>query len=314
MGDVDQDGKLETVLMSPHSVEIYRFEQQRFYKVATVAKRSLDHFLGVDVADINGNGYPEIFITSLDAYKLYANSLVVEFDGQDFKEIVTNSRWYYRVVKHPKRGKLLLGQRLTAGGPISGEISEMVWQNSEYQPADQVMRSYRASVMGLAFGDVMNDGSEVAVTFDQNDYFRIFDLTGKRKWRGREQSGGNPLYLVMDDKTSDIRDVKYFPMRIAIQDIDGNGKLEVITVRNHRLSDLLSYRDYRQGEVQIHRWDGIGLALVSQTAKIDGYFSDFAIGDFDNDGQDEIVTALVIKTGSIVTTKPKSSVIAYELQ
>jgi hypothetical protein len=51
-----------------------------------------------------------------------------------------------------------------------------------------------------------------------------------------------------------------------------------------------------------------------KTRKLSGYFSDFAVGDFDNDGQDELVAALVLKTGSVVTTKPKSALIAYELE
>jgi hypothetical protein len=103
-------------------------------------------------------------------------------------------------------------------------------------------------------------------------------------------------------------------MRILIMDITGDGKNEVITVKNETLSELISYRLLTKGEIEVRSWDGIGLAVHWRTRKLTGYFSDFAIGDFDNDGNDELVAALVIKTGSVVLTDAKSKVIAYELQ
>jgi hypothetical protein len=45
-----------------------------------------------------------------------------------------------------------------------------------------------------------------------------------------------------------------------------------------------------------------------------GYIPDFTVGDFDNDGIDELVAALVIKEGGVVVfTEPKSTIIAIEL-
>jgi hypothetical protein len=103
-------------------------------------------------------------------------------------------------------------------------------------------------------------------------------------------------------------------MRILIDDINKDGKNEVITIKNYRLSDILSYRTYTHGEIEIRAWDGVGLAVRWHTRKLSGYLSDFGIGDFDNDGKNELVTALIIKTGSVITTEPKSALIAYELE
>jgi hypothetical protein len=88
----------------------------------------------------------------------------------------------------------------------------------------------------------------------------------------------------------------------------------VITAKNYRLSQILSVRIFKHGEMEIRSWDGIGLAVLWRTRKLSGHISDFAMGDFDNDGKDELVAALVIKTGNMATTTPKSAVITYELQ
>jgi len=314
IGDIDSDGNQETVIITEHSVEVYRLEKKRFFKVKTIADHHLDNLIGVDVADINANGYPEIFVTSLNPHRNMVNSFVLEFNGQAYTEIVTDSRWHFRVVDHPERGQILLGQRQKTSSIFTGQIYEMIWENSGYVPADKVMHPRRTNVMGFAVGDAMNDDTEVSVTYNDLDYLRISRLSGKEEWKDSEHSGRRMEYFVTSNLTSEFQEKDYYPMRIVIMDINGDGKNEVITVKNYMLSELISYRVLTKGEIEVRSWDEIGLAVYWRTRKLTGYFSDFAMGDFDNDGNDELVAALVMKTGTVVLTDAKSKVIAYELQ
>jgi len=315
LGDIDKDGKTETVMITDHSVEAYRFDNNRFLKINTMAERPHDYLIGVDVADINGNGYPEIFVTALNPSREFVRSFVLEFDGQTYVEIVNKSNWYFRTVDMPERGKILLGQKQGINSPFDDRIFELVWQNSEYDAAEPVMPPRRANVLGLASGDARNDGTDVAVVFDKLDYLRIYDSKGGEIWKDGEHSGGTPRYFQMPNLGSkDTENHAYYPMRILIRDINNDGKNDVITAKNYRLSQILSVRIFKQGEMEIRSWDGIGLAVLWRTRKLSGHISDFAIGDFDNDGKDELVAALVIKTGSVATTTPKSALTAYDLQ
>jgi len=314
IGDIDGDGKQETVIITEHSVEAYRFDNNHFLKIKILAERNLDNLIGVDVADINGNGHPEIFITSLNPHRNMVNSFVLEFDGQTYTEIVTNSRWYYRAVDYPLRGHILLGQQQEGDTPFSGQVYEMVWENNEYEPANKIMHGRRTHVLGLTYGDAMNDDVEVAVAYDNLDYLRIFSPGGKERWKDGEHSGGGAEYFILPHSTSEYEEKEYYPARIRIRDINGDGKNEVITLKNKRFSELVSFRKFTQGEIQIRSWNGVGLAVLWKTRKLKGYFSDFAIGDFNNDGDEEVVAPLVIKTGYVVGIKPKSKVIAYPLK
>jgi len=314
IGDIDRDGKQETVIITEHSVEAYRFENNRFIKIKILSQRHLDNLIGVDVADINANGYPEIFVTSLDPHRNIVNSFVLEFDGQTYTEIVTNSHWYFRVVDHPLRGQILLGQRHKSDTPFSGQIHEMVWENSGYGPVNKIMHGRRTHVLGFVHGNAMNDDVDVSLAFDNLDYLRIFNPGGKERWKDVEHSGGGMEYYVKSRGATEYTEKDYYPVRILIRDINGDGKNEVITVKNHRFSEMVSYRKFTHGEIQIRSWNGVGLAVLWRTRKLKGYFSDFAIGDFDNDGNEEVVAPLVIKSGMVVATKPKSKVIVYELQ
>ena len=160
----------------------------------------------------------------------------------------------------------------------------------------------------------MNDGSEAAVAFSDLDNLRLYSSTGREIWQDGEKSGGTLDYFDLPENgVSDLKNWAYYPMRILIKDINKNGKYNVITVKNQLLSSLISYRVFTHGEIEIRSWNGVGLAVNYHTHKLSGYFSDFGVGDFDNDGKDELVAALVIKTGSIIMSEPKSTLIAYEL-
>jgi len=314
LGDIDNDGKIETVMITDHSVETYRFDNKRFRKIKTIAERSHDYLIAVDVADINGNGYPEIFVTALNPSREFVRSFVLEFDGNTYIEIVQKSNWYFRVVQTAERGKILLGQKQGVNSPFEDRIYELAWLNSEYDAAEPLMPPRRANVLGLASGDARNDGTEVAVVFDKFDYLRIYDPKGGEIWKDGEHSGGTPRYFQLPNLGSkDTENHAYYPMRILIRDINNDGKNDVITARNYRLSEILSVRIFQHGEMEIRSWDGIGLAVLWRTRKLSGHISDFAIGDFNNDGKDELVATLIIKTGSMAMTTPKSAVIAYDL-
>jgi hypothetical protein len=292
-------------------------ENNRFYKVVELPENSTRSIIGVDVADINGNGIPEIFVTSLTAFKNSVSSFVLEYNNQNYNEIVKDSRYYFRVVDLPTRGSILFGQRqLVASGPFSSAIFEMTWHGSDYEPDNQILSSGSANLMGFAFGNVLNDGQDLAVAYDSSDHIRIFNAAGKKEWSSGEPYGGSMLHLVMPvSSPGDPGDFAYLPMRIYIMDIDGDGKNEVIAVKNFEITDrhLARFRHFSHFQIEALSWNGLGLVTAWKTQKSSGRISDFAVGDFDNDGKDELVAAVILKEGSIVGTEKKSAVIAYDL-
>ena len=319
LADVDGDGKIETVIVTPHDVQIFRFENNRFVKIIPkLSENSHQNFIGVDVADINGNGYAEIFVTSLNALKTNLTSFVLEYDGQNFNKIVKESPWYYRVVELPERGRVLFGQRQKgmSTDPFAGEIFEMAWQDADYVPENKILPPKRANLMGFTFGNAMNTGQDVVVAYDQNDFIRIIQPSGEIVWNSSERYGGSTLNFLLPKTEPDSENYLYLPMCIHIRDFDGDGKYEVIAAINYDVTKrvLERFRKFTNSQIEVLSWDGLGLSNVWQTRKISGYIRDFEIGDFNNDGNAELVAAVIMKEGSIMGTTPKSSVIAYELK
>ena len=99
LGDVDGDGKIETVVIAPHAVFVYRVASGRFQKISEMGESNNQFLTSVDIADINGNGYAEIFVTSFNAERTSVNSFVLEYDGANFVKIIEGSMIYYDAPK-----------------------------------------------------------------------------------------------------------------------------------------------------------------------------------------------------------------------
>ncbi len=317
LGDVDKDGKIEVVFITPNHIHIYRKENNTLEEVKIIEESRYKILIGIDIADINANGYPEIFITSLNSLRNSLNSMVFEWNGQDYVRIVEKSSWYYRVIQVPGGGSILLGQRNTSYDPFSGDIVEMEWRNSDYVSKKIVATSLsRSNIIGFAFGDIMNNGKPVSLGYNTNDYIQITDPSGSVIWKSSEPYGGSHIYCSMPKEEPGVENLKYLPLRLLITDSDSDGKNEVITVKNYEITGglLQKFRKFTKTHIESFSWNGLGLVTNWKTPETSGYISDFAIGDIDNDGADEIAASVILKDGAIIGTTPKSTFIMYELK
>ena len=317
LGDVDGDGNIETVIASPNHVLVYRYEKNRFFEVGITDPVKSRVIVGLDAADINGNGIPEIFVSALNAQRTGVASRVMEYDGSGFRVRVHDAPYYFRVSELPDRGSVLFGQGQRVGGsPFSSPVYEMHWDGNRYGTQNRVLPSRKANLLGFSMGDPMNSGQETILAFDPADKLRILEPSGKEIWISGSRSGGSTLFLTGEkqDKGEDLHKV-YLPMRVRIVDVEGDGQYEVAAVSNKEVTGgrLSQFRLFTKTEMVIMSWDGIGLAPVWKTRSMSGMIRDLAVGDFDNDGKNEMVGALIFKEGTTIGIKGKSAIIAMDL-
>ncbi|MDY6836410.1 MAG: VCBS repeat-containing protein [Thermodesulfobacteriota bacterium] len=315
LGDVDGDQKTEVVFITDRRVFVHRFQDQGLVKVWEKSGDRGCRYIAVDVGDVNNNGLAEIFVTNVKNPGDRLGSFVLEWDGRAFKRISEDANWYYRVADLPYQGRVLLGQKRAMDEPFADRVSALTWQNGEYQPQEPVTLPKRANLFGFAQGDVTNKGLQTTVAFDREDHLRLFSLSGDEKWRSGEVFGGSMNYVESWVKNSDIADRLYLPQRIYVLDLDGDGKQEVVVPSNEGQMGRLfaKLRSFSSGHMTSLAWNGLTLVPELQTPKLEGYISDFGIGDFDNDGAKEVVVAHVGKARIPVFGGVSSSIISYEI-
>ena len=315
LGDVDGDGKTEVVFISKQRVYVHRFENQRLFQIWEKAAKRHGRLIAVDVADVNANGRAEIFVTSLKGGGDRLDSFVLEWNGNSFQPLSEGDSWYYRVINLPDRGRVLLGQKRTMDEAFVPGVYQLAWRNGQYAPQERLTLPKGINIFGFGVGDVMNNGRQMIVAFDEGDHLRIFSRSGEEKWKSGERYGGSMNYVESWSKNEDVPDRLYLPQRIYVHDFDGDGKQEVVVASNEgTLGRLFArLRRFTSGYMASLSWSSLGLVLNRQTPKLSGYVSDFAIGDFDNDGTHEVVVAHVGKGGIPLISRAKSSIVGYEM-
>ncbi|MGB8336990.1 MAG: hypothetical protein WCE56_21030, partial [Desulfobacterales bacterium] len=214
--------------------------------------------------------------------------------------------------------RILLGQEARLYAPYLGRLYEMQWDGGAYVPGNSITTPReQLNVLGVALGDVLNAGDETLVAIDRDNRIVIASPSGEALWISGDKYGGSTLY-VNGEKTDQGQEENpiYLPTRILVRNsTEDKGKSQVIAVNNHEIMNMRwNRRDFTNAQIEAFEWDGAGLGLAWSTRKMSGIIRDFQIADFDGDGRQELVIALVTKSGSIALTTPKSTLIAYELE
>jgi hypothetical protein len=177
-------------------------------------------------------------------------------------------------------------------------------------------------------GDVRGTGKNEIITLDLMNRLTIVSEDGKPQWRSRQSFGGTNNFYDTKKKldTSAFRPQDrpsfrvYIPGRILVRNLTGDGIPQVIVNKNEFSSKLFErIRSYEKGEVYDLVWEDGALETNWKTREIDGYIADYQVKDVDNDGNEELVIAVITPTygedgiAGLVTRKLKSNIYFFKL-
>ena len=317
-GDLNNDGKVQVVAATDSSLMIYSMKGNVLALDQTLDYESYLRIVSLDIADINNNGYPEIFVSALTVHRDSLSSLVVEFDGSGYATLMDGESQYYRVIKTQEDTQVLLAQD-KGSHPFSGRIHIMTANGDTYSEEKRIRMPRGTSVLSLAKGPVRDEDGSEYVMINQHDRLVVASDSGSMEWESSAKYGGtNNMWLMPSDGSdASYRDRRYINPRIKFYDIDGDGKPNPIVVKNSEIGGgtFGQYKKFKDGNLQVMNWNGIALAPVFQTMAVQGWISDFDIADLDGDGIDELVVSVVGRTKMSILSRDKSSnILSYKLK
>jgi hypothetical protein len=320
-GDVDGDGDNEIICIDSTTVLIYGITEGgiteggiaeggitegRLVKIAELDTGVAN--IAVDAADLNGNGRWELFVTHCHGDQL--RSYVLEWQDTGLRRIAGNLRWYFRTIDTADRGRLLVGQRKGMDALFLPGIFEMGYVDDRYDDVQRLGFSRTRNVFGFAQGAVRTPAQVDIIDYSRHHYLRIRDHKGREEWTSADSYGGSANALATEaGGEPDELELRYLPSRVHVADLDSDGLKEIIAVKNEdRASTFSRLRMFKQGRLEVLKWDQVGLRPVANTPLVAKFIGDFTLGDVTGDGRPEIVAAIVQKPRNV--TGPGSSYLA----
>lgn len=328
IGDVNGDGLNETVFIDVNTIFIYQKKGNDFKLIQQLKGKRYDNYISLDVADINGNGIREIIVSSYAGQTV--DSFVVEYRNGKYETIASSLPWFLRVIQNGNSDPVLLGQRRGLDDPFDTPVYQISWSGGTYQEGPKMKIPQGLSIYGLTMDTMGGGGAERIIALNSDDYLCIFEQTAKPLskvlvfggseeflWKSEEPFGGSNTTIEPINKNStgdsDAR-TWFINTRIITYDTNKDGKREIILPKNISSSGRMfqNLKLFTNAEVYNLEWDGLGVVESWKTKKISGYIADYQFKDIDNDGENDIVLALVVSTGG--SLQGRSVIVSYSLK
>ena len=306
IGDVDGDGKNEVVIMDDHDLYVFKYDGEKLNLFQKIEAGNQYNFLTLDVADVNRNGVAEIIVSAVVEDDV--RSFILEYEQGKFRKITEKAGWFFRVLEHPKEGPTLMGQHMGSEGIPVGPIYKFVWKKKSFEKGPKMPFPNETNIFCTTVADIRGNGKLEIISFNQSNQLAIVSADGKTQWRSTDSFGGTSnFYDTRKKKDITFRPSDappwrtYIPGRILVKDLNGDGTSQVIVNKNAFTTGKLidKVRMYEKGEVFDLIWDEDRLIPNWKTREIGGYIADYQVKDADNDGEVELVVAVVSPAPSI---------------
>jgi len=302
-GDTDGDGTAELLAADDQKLYIYSINETELVLKATVATQAGENIVYVDVADLNSNGRAEIYVSSYEG--THATSFVIEYTDGEYTRLAESLKYFFRNYTDYQGNRILLGQSTDLESPFTGSMWRFVWKDGKPFSTSEVIFPGDIAVFGVAEGDIDQDSLKEYVAFTRGLFsathqLKIYAYTGRIEWKDVLHLGGSTRNFNLQI-SHDIEKLEDVPMRVYCEDINADGRLDVIVTRNSKKGTGFfgSLSSYDQSEMLCLHWDGSDLVTNWSSEHFEGYVTDYLVADIDADGQQELLTVVVTPMGLI---------------
>jgi hypothetical protein len=307
-------GGKQAAVASGQKIWLYAIEGRSFRKLWESEEQPGYNILGLDAADLNGNGRPELFVTNYSVERRVP-SFVLEWEGNEFKQVWQGYDQFFRSVQVESSGKVeVYGQGAGEKSLFYGPVRRVRWDGKSYVPTGSPMDlPQKASLYGFLLADIDGDGSREYVILDQNDYLRVYDLQGRQKYTANDRFGGSEVVINFLPPHVPTRNQEPEPIsfqgRLFVQET-GDARRELVVYASTPSTGYLMPRSryYDRGKIYGLRWNGLSLQQAWETIEFPGHIADFALVDLEGTGSRDLV---VLVSNASLLTRGKGTLFAY---
>jgi len=146
VGDVDGNGTPDYVVSDGSDIWIYNENENDLHELWHIKGDRRGRHLSLDLLDLNQNGTPEIFVTSMTGDRL--SSFVLEYGPSGYEEVGREMPYFFRVVDNS-----LFMQKFQRVKFFSGPVFRGEWVNNTYMTGAVISLPPGLNIYGFAYVD-----------------------------------------------------------------------------------------------------------------------------------------------------------------
>lgn len=264
-------------------------------ELRAVAKTGLPDnlkIIGIDAADLDGDGNFEIYLTVIDRGTL-ASRVYTLRDGK--LEITAESLpYFFRSVRDGNGAQRILVQEMGMVADFHGIVAELVKDGTVFTAQRPLKLPKTADIFNFCrFTD--SSGGLFAV-INANGYLTVTAEKGENLWQSSEKFGGSETFfqreapeLTRDNMGEEQRWVFLQQRMLTTSD---NG---LLLVRNEGPFVLGNMRSYNRHSLHLLKWNGTELREQFGSGQLSGYLADYSF----DPGAKELLTLVVTQKEGI---------------
>ena len=280
--DLDGDGQPEILAMTRDSLIIYGRKEKTLVPKETLRADRTDELIKVSVGDIDGNGRPEIYLVGF--YGKRAQTSVWEWPGK-FTRKLNRQPGHFHVLRNQGGGQpTLVFQDSGIDQFFMGKIWEMGYdQAGKLVRRDPLPDMKGAQIYTLTLFDYDRNGKPEYIGLgepylDHSAPLQVWGMDGTPIAKFDEKLGGTNNYIRSGDTKPDAQPPpNMVNSRIAVMDVDNDGKKEILVITNNPLIGWIDYVIYFDGNVAAFKTEGGSLVQAYKSGKIKYCLTDMQV-------------------------------------
>jgi len=287
-----EKGKRDLVVALERELRLYGQDKGLTLLATESAFSGTEKILGVDVADLDGDGVEELYVTIIQGEKLV--SRVYQVEKGKFRQIAVNLPYYFRQVMTGSGVSRICVQQISLSDDFYGDMYELVKKGNSFSTNNPVKLPRFGTIFNVAMLKG-KDGNPLFVELHPDGYLTVYDEKGENLWRSSDKFGGSEAYFTREDpqnmRVTGSRDRKIFLEQRMVVTKDGT----IIVPKNEGTFVIGDSRSFNKNSIYAFAWNGATLDELWHTKPSQNYLSDFLY----DEGQKELVLLEVVKKAGI---------------
>ncbi|NIO16361.1 MAG: hypothetical protein GTN70_05105 [Deltaproteobacteria bacterium] len=296
--DIDGDGLIEIAFMGKRKIFLYRFKDGQIHPIKTIEKGRGNHFLNVDVFDVDGDGLEDFVVT--DLITEFLRSFVIGKKDDRIGIKIEGISWYLAVFDDYKGQRVLVGQKTGAESPYSDMAYVLTWDGKDLVKGENfnVPRNEELQMGILNMNAFMDDGKQRFVLMDQYEKIRAVDENGRIFWKSADYySGALDFFEIPSENIGADGRLRRYYVNSRLEKVNGKVKT-MFLVREAPRPLLGDMRSYSKSRLVLVEWDGNGFSKSVEGMEEPNLITDFSLLSYQENN--------IFIVASVITSKQKA--------